>query len=255
MIDLRLGRWQDALADVEMVDAVIVDAPYSAKTHAGSDAGASTTNGIVKRSNGRVEKKRYDRQLINYAAWTEDDVNECVDFWSPRCRGWFVTITDHVLAPVWAAALAMPENGGRYVFAPIPIVETGSRVRLTGDGPSSWTCWLIVARPRTPEFVRWGTLPGAYIGSGKGDREHIGGKDSSIMRAIIGDYTRPGDLVCDPCAGSGTTLIAAAIEGRRAVGAEMDPATFAKAQKRIARGWTPSLFAEMPAQATQENLF
>jgi len=31
--DLRLGRYQDALADVPEVDAVIVDAPYSARTH------------------------------------------------------------------------------------------------------------------------------------------------------------------------------------------------------------------------------
>ena len=34
---LRLGRWQDALAGVEC-DALIVDAPYSARTHGGHDA-------------------------------------------------------------------------------------------------------------------------------------------------------------------------------------------------------------------------
>ncbi len=252
-IDLRLGRWEEALADVEMVDAIIVDAPYSAKTHSGSDAGAMTVPGTVTRSNGRVEKKEYARQLISYAAWSEDDVNAFVAHWGPRCRGWFCTITDHILAPVWSAALAMPENGGRYVFAPIPIVETGSRVRLTGDGPSSWTCWMIVARPKTPEFVRWGTLPGAYIGSGRGDREHIGGKDSAIMRAIVRDYTRPGDLVCDPCLGGGTTALAAAIEGRRFVGSEMDPATFEKAQKRIARGYTPTMFASEPAPVMRQE--
>ena len=237
VIDLRLGLWQDALADVEMVDAVITDPPYSEKTHSGSDQGAMTTSGVVIRANGRVETKQYNRRLITYAAWTEADVNAFVDSWAPRCRGWFCSITDHTLAPHWAAAL---ERHGRYVFAPLPIVETGSRVRLTGDGPSSWTCWLVVARPKSEEFRKWGTLPGAYIGRGRGDREHIGGKDTEIMRAIVRDYTRPGDLVCDPCAGAATTLLAAAIEGRRAVGAEMDPATFEKARARIARGHTPA---------------
>lgn len=48
------------------------------------------------------------------------------------------------------------------------------------------------------------------------------------------------DLVCDPCAGGATTLLAAAIEGRRAIGAERDPATFASAQRRLACGYTPT---------------
>jgi hypothetical protein len=256
-IDLRLGRWQDALADVEMVDAVVVDAPYSAKTHSGHDGGAEATRFRsedekrmrVDRRTGAVYAVGVNRrQAIAYEAWAEDEVNAFVGSWSPRCRGWFCAVTDHVLAPTWTSFL---EAEGRYVFAPVPIVETGSRVRLTGDGPSSWTCWLVVARPRTPEFVRWGTLPGAYIGSGRGDREHIGGKDSTIMRAIVSDYTRPGDLVCDPCAGAATTLLAAAIEGRRAIGAEMDPETFAKAQKRIARGWTPAMRFESAPEGEQ----
>ena len=62
------------------------------------------------------------------------------------------------------------------------------------------------------------------------------------MQAIVRDYSRPGDLICDPCAGGATTLIAAATEGRRAVGAEMDPKTYALAQARIAKGHTPNMF-------------
>lgn len=245
MIDIRCGDWRDVLADVEMVDAVITDCPYSEKTHSGHDSSTSDDGVREKRlwprkSRPGVLELPIARQSITYAAWTEADVNAFVDSWAPRCRGWFCTITDNVLATHWAAAL---ERHGRYVFAPLPIVEPGSRVRLTGDGPSSWTCWMVVARPKSEEFRKWGTLPGAYLGKGRGDREHIGGKDSGIMRAIVRDYTRPGDLVCDPCAGAATTLIAAAIEGRRAVGAEMDPATYEKARARIARGYTPTFEA------------
>lgn len=240
--DLRCGDWRDVLSDVEMVDAVITDCPYSEKTHSGHDDGTGQVN---RTELGRVRKDGSikpdtKRSHITYGAWTEADVAAFVDSWAPRCRGWFCTITDHVLAPHWSAAL---KRRGRYVFAPLPIVETGSRVRLTGDGPSSWTCWLVVARPKSEEFRKWGTLPGAYIGRGRGDREHIGGKDSEIMRAIVRDYTRPGDLVCDPCAGAATTLIAAAVEGRRAVGAELDPVTFEKARKRLGRGYTPTFEA------------
>ena len=240
--DLRLGKWQDVLADVTC-DALIVDAPYSAKTHSGHRAGE---RGGRMRACGQPDRARA-RQDIPYAHFSDDDVFEFVESWAPRTRGWFVTITDDVLAPSWARALRAFD---RYVFAPLPLVETGSRVRLTGDGPSSWSCWIVVARPRTPEFVRWGTLPGAYVATNE-QKPVMGGKPLGLMRAIVRDYTRPGDLVCDPCAGGGTTLLAALSEGRRAVGAEMDPKHYEIARKRLARGFTPPLFSD-PGPASQQ---
>jgi len=215
--DLRCGDWRFQLADVEHVDALIVDAPYSKKTHTGHDAAMARLE--------RLRNRGTERREIVYDGWSELDVRAFVKAWSPRCLGWFVTVTDHVLAPVWAAAL---EDAGRYVFAPLPWVAPGSRVRLVGDGPSCWTCWIVVARPRTREFTNWGTLPGAYvINADRGS--HIGGKPIALMEALVRDYTRPGDLVCDPCAGYGTTLAAAVRNGRRGVGAELDPETHAKA--------------------------
>lgn len=210
--DLRLGRWQDALADVDACDAVILDAPYSAATHEGHDSGT--------RSDGSHVGPRKNTRSINYAPWGPSDVLELVEHWSPRCRGWMVSITDHRLAESWASAMSW---AGRYVFPPIPLVEIGSRCRLRGDGPSSWTCWIVVGRPRTREMMKWGTLRGAYVASGAGDRVVMGGKSLDVMREIVGDYSRPGDLVIDPCAGGATTLLAARLEGRRAIGAELDP--------------------------------
>jgi DNA modification methylase len=61
------------------------------------------------------------------------------------------------------------------------------------------------------------------------------------MRAIVRDYSRPGDLVCDPCAGGATTLIAAATERREAVGAEVDDANYALGRARIDAGYTVAL--------------
>lgn len=227
MISLRHGDWRDVLADVEC-DAIICDPPYSAKTHAGHDASAKTSKAWI-RSNGRPDSV-CARRAISYAPWGVDDVDAFVDHWSPRTRGWFVVVTDDVLAPLFAAQL---ERHGRYVFAPLPLVETGSRVRLTGDGPSSWTCWIVVARPRTPEFVKWGTLPGAYVVP-RESKAAIGGKPLKAMREIVRDYSRPGDLICDPCAGRGaTTLRAAKLEGRSAIGAEINREDFEVAAELV----------------------
>jgi site-specific DNA-methyltransferase (adenine-specific) len=74
------------------------------------------------------------------------------------------------------------------------------------------------------------------------------------MRAVIRDYSRTGDLVCDPCAGGATTLLAAAMEGRRAIGAEMDPETFRKAVKRLRKGWTAPMWRPDATPMRQQGL-
>jgi len=221
--ELRLGPYQDVLSGVD-VDALITDTPYSAKTHKGHDGGMADV------------KDDSDRRALSYSYWVPQDVVDFCVHWSPRVRGWFACMSDDVLAPVWRGSLI---GLGRYGFAPVPCVIPGMTVRVRGDGPSSWGIWLNVARPSTKEFASWGTLRGDYRASPERGR-HIGGKPLAMMRAIVRDYSRKGDLVCDPCAGGATTLLASVLEGRRAIGAELDPATFDKAVARLRRGYTPA---------------
>lgn len=222
-VDLRLGRWQDVLADVVACDALVFDAPYSDRTHSAYR-----------------EMEELGRASIAYAAFSDDDVRDVVADWSPRCRGWFVSLTDHVLTSSWERAL---QDAGRYVFAPLACVEEGSRVRMSGDGPSQWSVFAVVARPSTREMQRWGALRGAYVTPqkftrrGQGESNGVmGSKPLHLMRAIVRDYTRPGDLVVDPFCGGGTTALACAMEGRRCITSEVDPETFEKARARLARG-------------------
>lgn len=219
MIDFRCGRWQDALANVGMVDAVICDPPYSARTHEGALSATGETG------------------VSGYACWTEEDARAFVGYWTARCRGWLVIASGDRLGPSIRDAA---ETQGRYVFPLLPVLQHAPR--LSGDGPGCYGHLLCVSRPREARFMSWGSLPGWYEAPREGSLVR-GGKPLGLMRAIVRDYSRPGDLVCDPCAGGGTTLLAAAIEGRRAVGAEMDPATFAKAKARLDAGYTPDMFA------------
>ena len=63
-------------------------------------------------------------------------------------------------------------------------------------------------------------------------------KPVALMSALVRDFTDPGELVCDPFAGSGTTGVACIRLGRRFIGWERDPKYFAVAVKRLtaARG-------------------
>ena len=232
--DLRLGRWQSVLADVEC-DALICDPPYSRKVHQGNRSGANPSDA-------------YGRDQINYAEWCAQDVAEFVGSWAPRTRGWMLALTSSDLIPAWIDAY---EDAGRLAFQPLPCVMPGMTCRLTGDGPSSWAVYAMVARPRTHAMARWGTLDGAYfVRQAKGwptgaAREGGGGRSKSIdlMRALVKDYSRPGDLICDPTAGFGTTGLAALSMGRRFVGAECDEAAHAEAMRRLARPTNGDLLA------------
>lgn len=243
--DLRVGDWRTALADVAMVDAVICDPPFGVRTHQGHN---SATGQILSATGQRT------RTEIGYKHWTPQDVQEFVAHWSPRCAGWMACMTSDDLIPVWRDAYAA---AGRLDFAPVTCLTY--HPRLLGDGPSSCTIYLMVARPRDARSAKWGCLPGwygpFYPHHNQADGSYIGGKPVRLMRQIVRDYSRPGDLVCDPCAGGGTTLLAACKEGRTAIGAELDPTTALRAVKRLLHAdLTPPLFADIERDQPQANL-
>ena len=66
------------------------------------------------------------------------------------------------------------------------------------------------------------------------DRTHPTQKPLSLMKWCITNFSKPGDTILDPFAGSGTTGVAAIQTGRNAILIERDPAYFAIMQKRIA---------------------
>lgn len=225
-IDLRLGRWQDVLADVEC-DALICDPPYSSRTHEGHDDASEMTKTLTGQKT---------RESLAYASWSPADVAEFISSWTGRVRGWWACMTSHDLISAYERAYG---SAGLKSFSPVPIIQ--KRPRLVGDGPSSWTVYLMVARPRTVEYSRWGCLPGAYLSSTVKGSGIAGTKPADLMRAIVRDYSRPGDLVVDPFAGSGTTALACAMEGRRCITSEEKPEHYEIARRRLSKHYQPGL--------------
>ncbi len=234
-----------------VADALIFDAPYSDKTHAGHEAGRlspeSAGSFADKHDAAPTPESRYARNIsaknkdgrraIDYGCFDAAKIGAFCSLWLPRCTGWVVSVTDHVLAPIWSAAF---EAADLLTFAPLPLVETGSRVRLSGDGPSNWACWIVAARPRSKEFAKWGTLPGAYVQAAERDINAAGGSDRIVggkplrsMCGIVRDYSRRGQLVVDPFCGGGTTGLAARQLGRRFIGIESNAERAKLSARRI----------------------
>ena len=72
---------------------------------------------------------------------------------------------------------------------------------------------------------------GRYVA---GSGAHPARMAPDLATALINDYTRPGDLVFDPLAGIGTSLVEAVHAGRSAFGIEYEPGWVALARANIA---------------------
>lgn len=70
-------------------------------------------------------------------------------------------------------------------------------------------------------IIEFENYPRSLIKIGNSDNrergEHPTQKPVELMRYLIRTYTNPGDTVLDPCCGSGTTGVAAQLEGRNCV--------------------------------------
>lgn len=234
--ELRLGLWQRALPEVT-ASTLIMDAPYGKRTH-------------------ESEAQREDDSdaaglAPEYEAWTPDHVHEAVRSWSPRITGWMVCMTSHDLIPAYEDAF---READRYCFAPVTAQIVGMTVRAQGDGPSSWTIYIMCARPMTAEFAKWGTLPGGYRGKRRPGAGGGRGKPDWLCNALVRHYSRPGDTIVDPLAGWATTLEAALGNGRSAIGGEMDVLAYAEGLRRLRRGIQVDMFGAAPPEPDAESL-
>ena len=100
----------------------------------------------------------------------------------------------------------------RHIKNPVSHNEDGKR----------WVSTIISA-PNKPNMV-------------KSERSsHPTQKPEALLRMLIRGYSNVGDVILDPFAGSGSSLISAWKESRKSIGAEMDPIFYTEAKERIAR--------------------
>ena len=82
---------------------------------------------------------------------------------------------------------------------------------------------------RRSDYVLPDVLPWNYTGN----LLHPTQKPVPSLKPIIEAFTKPGGLVLDPFCGSGSTLLAAKILGRRYLGVELNPEFVQVAKQRL----------------------
>lgn len=81
-----------------------------------------------------------------------------------------------------------------------------------------------------------------WVRDGETPKIHPTQKPVPLLRRLIEIFTDKGDVVIDPCAGSGSTLLAAAQLGRRAYGFEIKKDFFREANRLVLSRVQQSLF-------------
>ena len=89
--------------------------------------------------------------------------------------------------------------------------------------PEEWTVWSF------PDRGNWATHLGNYRGNWS----------PYIPRNLIEHYTKPGELVCDPMMGSGTTLVECRLTGRDGIGVDINPKACMVAMNRLDFHYSP----------------
>ncbi len=214
---------------------VIFDAPYSETTHTGRRTGSSV-DGYGGKSNRSHAGSGGKVAPIKYAALTKPMVTQTVKWFMRLNPEFVVAFGDDTTAQWWKAAF---KKAGLYTFAPIIWCKPDAAPRKAGEGPDSSTESIVIAR-HMKRIRRYCNRPGFYFewtASTRGRNGKAnptpGQKPMTLMRKLILDYSEPGDLIVDPFAGTGSTLLAAVLEGRDAWGTEIDEGTCRIARQRL----------------------
>lgn len=94
---------------------------------------------------------------------------------------------------------------------------------------------LIKVRPDFPSDP----LPDVMDMPYSGNRLHPTQKPITILKPLIQCFSKPGDTILDPFAGSGSTLVAARALDRQSIGIELDEAHHRAAVGRLGEGAIP----------------
>lgn len=84
---------------------------------------------------------------------------------------------------------------------------------------------LAKGNPAIPQHPSPSVIEWVY----SGNRRHPTEKAVEVIAPLVRCFSKPGDLVCDPFSGSGSTSVAAALNNRDYIGVDIDPVHVATA--------------------------
>lgn len=220
------------------VDLVLTDPPFAEWTHVGARTNPETSEGRW------IEGGNEPQSMISFSSITDRELSCAFDRLGYIARRWVISNMDwrH-----YAEMERLPPAFLRPVRMGVWDKPNGAP-QFTGDRPA--TGWEAIGifhrmehwREKTNgrRFAEGGRM--AWNGGGHravwrfnkiNDPFNPTAKPPELIAHLLELFSNPGDLVLDPFAGVGTTLLCARAAGRYAVGIEKDEAQCAEIVRRI----------------------
>lgn len=195
------------------VDHVVTDPPYSADVHDNHRIGAGASVAAAKD--------------VGFDALDRPTQRLCARHVARLARRWVLTFSDLENAHTWRDAYA---RAGLEHVRTGAWLKVGAAPQFTGDRPAAALEAIVISHHAGKK--RWNGGGGFAVWRApvvRGRKRKAAGlhgtiKPEALLLDLLVLFTDAGDLVLDPFAGSGTTLVAAKRVGRRAIGIERDPA-------------------------------
>lgn len=240
-VELYLGDCLEVLPTLGRVSHIIGDPPYEDELH--------KAIGRIRRNDGREMIQDLGFEGVN--ASRGSIAAACVEI----CDGWLILFTLAEGVRAWRDDIQAA--GGKWDTT-LAWIKPDASPRFNGQGAArgfenAVTAWCGKG------YRRWngGGKRGVYTHLVNFQRqgEHPTEKPIPLMSEIVLDYTEPGDLICDPFCGSGSTGVAAVKTGRRFVGIEQNERWFDLSRKRISDALKqPDMFVSHPKPAEQLSI-
>lgn len=222
-ITIYHGDCREVLPSIGPVDCLITDPPYQTLD---VEVSSGTTTRLVSRD-----------QFSGKRLAASDG------------ESWFSTIPpDEVVSIVLGCDRLLGDSGARYVFTDVKsglllLPQMGCRNVLVWD---KMQIGMGYAWRRMHEWIGYTPMPKHRLREkgygdiirvpGVKDKVHPTEKPPEVAQKLIRNSTDVGGLVLDIFAGVGSTLVAAKIEGRRAIGIEIEERYCEIAANRLRQG-------------------
>ncbi|QTX33225.1 site-specific DNA-methyltransferase [Aminithiophilus ramosus] len=212
-----------------IADAVITDPPYSS---GGMTSGSRQADPVKKyqQSSQRLQRPTFqgdNRDQRSWGYWCSLWIGQCLR--TLKEGGYFLMFSDWRQLPMATDAL----QAGGCIWRGVIAWDKTEAARPPHKGYFRHQCEYVVWGSRgalSPTDAR-GPWPGCMrVPVRQKDKFHLTGKPTELMRQLV-RVAPPGGLILDPFAGSGTTCLAAYLEGRDFLGIEMD-----RGYAEVARG-------------------
>jgi site-specific DNA-methyltransferase (adenine-specific) len=191
----------ESMAD-ESVDCVITDLPYTERTHKKARA---VTSGVITEG-------------ISFDSFTEEKLFFALEECGRVSKSWVISTLDYNHA---FRLETEPPAGLRQMRIGV-WVKNNPTPQITGDRPGQG--WEAISYLHKPKKANWngGGMHGNYVSNTATSTGHPTPKPLAMVSSFVQRFSNKGELVFDPFAGGGTTLLAARNLGRRAVGVELE---------------------------------